>query len=129
MARIHPKIRRQKAAELLQKAKELEYKRFAEIGELFVSSFLSGKKQNGNGNFDEFRRKAEGILNKSSKKQQNPSEIKAASHAMVQAAIDEENDRKKLIGEKLLELLKQKPKEGDNKLMNIHKMAIQIWQD
>jgi predicted unusual protein kinase regulating ubiquinone biosynthesis (AarF/ABC1/UbiB family) len=127
--KIHPKIRRQKAAELIEKAKLEEQKRYAEIGQLYVSTFLNGKAKT-NGNFEEFKQKAEKILNNSTKKQPSPQNLQATAKTMYQEAEEEEAERQRQIGQNLLQILDKRPPGPANSVVSeIEKMASQIWME
>ncbi len=123
----HPKIRRQKAAELLEKAKEEEIKRCTKIGEMFAARFLKGKPKNG-GKVEEFIPKAAKIYNQ---KASSPKEMRASAATMIKEAEQEEASRQQMIGEQLLQALKDMPQgeQGLEKMQQIKTMATKIWQD
>jgi hypothetical protein len=140
--RVHPKINRQKAAELLEKAKQEEAKRYMEIGSLFAAAFL-GEKPKTNGGFEEFRQKAAKILDRKTKKQPSPAEMRTTAGAMAKEAEQEEARRKQQIGDKLLQMLSEmqetKPGPGADaqalsqintaNLKKIKTVAEQIWKE
>ncbi len=123
----HPKARRQKAAELLEKAKEEEAKRCTKIGEMFAARFLKGTPKNG-GTLDEFIPKAAKIYNQ---KASSPKEMRVVAAKMIKEAELDEAGRKQMIGEQLLQALKNMPQgeQGLEKMKQIKVMATKIWQD
>ncbi len=122
----HPKIRRQKAAELLEKAKEEEAKRCTKIGEMFAARFLNGKPKNG-GTFEDFILKVSKIYNQ---KASSPKEMRSAAANLVKEAEQEEASRKQMIGDQLLQALQKMPTDDKKleKIQEIQAMAMKIWQ-
>lgn len=138
----HPTIRRKKAAQLLEEAKQEQEKRYMEIGKLFTDTYL-GEKPKTNGNFDEFKQKAANILDRTTKKNPSPKDLETQAAEMVKQAEEEESQRKQAIGEQLLDLL-GKMQQAEKKagmdpqalsqiktanLKEIQTMADQIWRE
>jgi hypothetical protein len=139
--KVHPKIQRQKAAELLEKAKQEEARRYQEVGELFSKTYLANKPKPVT--LEEFKAKAAKILERGSKKAPAPNDMMAMADEMVQEAEKEEAERKQRIGDQVLQML-SKMKESEPgagadpqvlaqlktaNLKEIQTMAEDIWQE
>lgn len=138
--KVSPKVRRQKAAKLLEQAKEEEASRYREIGELFKKTYLTDKPKPVT--LEDFKDKAAKILERTTKKKPSPNEMAAMAEEMVKQAEQDEAQRKQQIGDQVLKMLnkmqEQKPVPGADpqaianmdkaNLNQIKTLAEQIWQ-
>ncbi|MGD9369231.1 MAG: hypothetical protein PVH87_26220 [Desulfobacteraceae bacterium] len=138
--KLNPKIRRQKAAELLEQAKQEEANRYKEVGELFSKTYLVDKPKPVT--LEDFKAKAAKILERKTKKNPSPKEMVATAQEMVQEAEQDEAQRKQEIGDQVLKMLSKmketKPTPGADpqavanmakaNLSQIEALAEQIWQ-